>query len=211
MRIKLKNIGKRYRTEWIFRGIDYTFASGKKYAILGHNGSGKSTFTRILTGHLTPTKGKIKFTLNDAKVSVEDIYKHLSLAAPYVDVIEEFTLTEAINFHQKFKSFSPGITQETILELLNLQNAENKEIRNFSSGMKQRLKLALAICSDTPLLFLDEPTTNLDKQGAQWYRDLIQNYSKGKTVIIASNVTEDFDFCDAQIEITDFKKKKAKK
>ena len=210
MRIKLKNIGKRYRTEWIFRGIDYTFESGKKYAILGHNGSGKSTFTRILTGHLTPTKGKIKFTLNDTKVSVEDVYKHLSLAAPYVDVIEEFTLTEAINFHQKFKPFSPGISQETILDLLNLQNAENKEIRNFSSGMKQRLKLALAICSDTPLLFLDEPTTNLDKQGAQWYRDLIQNYSKGKTVIIASNVTEDFDFCDAQIEITDFKKKKVK-
>lgn len=210
MRIKLKNIGKRYRQEWIFRGIDYTFEAGKKYAILGHNGSGKSTFTRILTGHLTPTKGKIKFTLNDQKVSVEDIYKYLSLAAPYVDVIEEFTLTEAINFHQKFKPFSPGVTQETILKLLNLNNAENKEIRNFSSGMKQRLKLALAICSDTPLLFLDEPTTNLDKQGTQWYRDLIQNYSKGKTVIIASNVTEDFDFCDAQIEITDFKKKKKK-
>ena len=211
MKIKLKNIGKRYRQEWIFRGIDYTFEPGKKYAILGHNGSGKSTFTRILTGHLTPTKGKIKFTLNDQKVSVEDIYKHLSLAAPYVDVIEEFTLTEAISFHQKFKPFSPGVTQETILKLLNLKNAENKEIRNFSSGMKQRLKLALAICSDTPLLFLDEPTTNLDKQGAQWYRDLIQDYSKGKTVIIASNVAEDFDFCDEQIEITDFKKKKEKK
>ena len=207
MKIKLKNIGKRYRTEWIFKGVDYTFEKGKKYAILGHNGSGKSTFTRILTGHLTPTKGKIKFTIDDQKISVEDIYKYLALAAPYVDVIEEFTLNEAIDFHQKFKPFSPGISQDVILKLLNLKNAENKEIRNFSSGMKQRLKLVLAICSDTPLLFLDEPTTNLDKQGVQWYRDLIQNYSEGKTVIIASNVAEDFDFCDERIEITDFKKK----
>lgn len=208
MQIKLKNIGKRYRQEWIFRGVDYTFEKGKKYAILGHNGSGKSTFTRILTGHLTPTKGKIKFKHRDQKIIVEDIYKYLSLAAPYVDLIEEFTLKEAIDFHQKFKPFTSGVTQETILELLNLQNAENKEIRNFSSGMKQRLKLVLAICSDTPLLFLDEPTTNLDKQGTQWYRDLIKDFSDGKTVIIASNVEADFDFCDAQLEITDYKKKR---
>lgn len=208
MQIQLKNIAKRYRFDWIFRGINYTFEEGKKYAILGHNGSGKSTLLRVLSGHLTPTKGKITFTENNKDLLVENIYKNISLAAPYVDLIEEFTLTEAISFHQKFKPFSEGITSDTIFDLLQFPNAENKEVRHFSSGMKQRLKLALAICSDTSVLFLDEPTTNLDRQGVDWYRQLIQDYSKNKTLLIASNVAEDFDFCDTQITITDYKKKR---
>lgn len=208
MTVHLKNIGKRYRREWIFRGLDYTFEAGKKYAILGHNGSGKSTLTRILTGHLTPSKGKITFTENGNPIAAEDIYRRVAIAAPYIDLIEEFTLTEAVNFHRRFKPFASGMTEAAVISLLNLPGAHHKEIRNFSSGMKQRLKLVLAVCSDVSLLLLDEPTTNLDAQGAQWYRDLIRDYAADKTVIVASNVAEDYAFCDAEIEITNYKRKK---
>ena len=205
MQIELKNIAKRYRREWIFRKVNYTFAAGKKYAIAGHNGSGKSTLTGVLIGYLTPTKGKVIYTEKGKKISTDEIYRRLAIAAPYVDLIEEFTLKEAVRFHKKFKPLTGGAGESEVLELLNLKGSENKEIRNFSSGMKQRLKLALAICSDVPLIFLDEPTTNLDRAGVAWYLDLIKNYGKGKTIIIASNVAEDFDFCDEKLDITDYK------
>ena len=205
MRIKLQNISKRFKFEWIFKKIDYTFEAPKQYAILGHNGSGKSTILKILAGHLTPSKGTIKFDLNGKDVGGDSFYKQVSFAAPYIDLIEEYTLIEAIKFHQQFQSFKEGIGVQEILDILQLKKSNNKEIRNFSSGMKQRLKLALAICSDTPMLLLDEPTSNLDEQGVAWYRDLIARYAQQRLVIIASNVKVDYDFCDEILNITDYK------
>lgn len=207
MRINLSKIGKRYRSEWIFRGVNYSFEEGLKYAISGHNGAGKSTFLRVLSGHLTPTKGKITFQKDKQKLLPEDTYRHLAFAAPYIDLIEEFSLEEAVNFQGKFKPFETGVGIDKIIDILQLPNAKNKEIRNFSSGMKQRLKLVLAICSGASLVLLDEPTTNLDRQGVQWYLDLIENHTQNKTVIIASNVLEDFNFCQHSLDITAYKKK----
>jgi ABC-type multidrug transport system ATPase subunit len=207
MDLVLNNIGKRYRFDWIFRHINYHFKEGRKYAILGPNGSGKSTLMKVLSGHLTPSKGKIEFQKKGSKILVDRIYRSVSYAAPYIDVIEEMTLEEAINFHKQFKPMLDNLNTANIIELLNFSGSKNKEIRFFSSGMKQRLKLALSICSDTPLLLLDEPTTNLDQQGFDWYQDLIQKYNRKRTVIVASNVESDYHFCDEQLNILDFKKK----
>lgn len=210
MDITLKNVGKRYRYEWIFRHIDYSFSSGGKYAILGPNGSGKSTFLKILSGHLTPSKGSIQFQSAGQSVDPDDLYRSISYAAPYIDLIEEFDLREAISFHQKFKPFVQDLQVDDLVELLGFQKSIDKEIRFFSSGMKQRLKLVLAICSDTELLLLDEPTTNLDVQGAEWYRDLIHRFMGSRTIVVASNVEDDVRFCEARLEILDWKKKRVK-
>ena len=211
--IELNNIGKRFRYEWIFKNITHSCQSSKSYALLGPNGSGKSTLMKILSGHLTPSDGQITFLNTEKKIDGDDVYQHISYSAPYIDVIEEMTLTEIIAFHSKFKPLSKrlskGLPEEIIndlIQLLNFKNAADKEIRFFSSGMKQRLKLALSICSDTPILLLDEPTTNLDAQGVAWYRDLMQQFSdKNRLVIVASNIEHDYDFCEEQMNILDYK------
>ena len=204
--IELNNIGKRFRYEWIFKNITHSFESGKLYALLGPNGSGKSTLMKILSGHLTPSDGQITFLNTEKKIDGDDVYQHISYSAPYIDVIEEMTLTEIIAFHSKFKPLSKGLIINDLIQLLNFKNAADKEIRFFSSGMKQRLKLALSICSDTPILLLDEPTTNLDAQGVAWYRDLIQQFSdKNRLVIVASNIEHDYDFCEEKLNIVDYK------
>lgn len=204
--IELNNIGKRFRYEWIFKNITHSFQSGKSYALLGPNGSGKSTLMKILSGHLTPSDGQITFLNTDKKIDGDDVYQHISYSAPYIDVIEEMTLTEIIAFHSKFKPLSKGLKINDLIQLLNFKNAADKEIRFFSSGMKQRLKLALSICTDTPTLLLDEPTTNLDAQGVAWYRDLMQQFSdKNRLVIVASNIEHDYDFCEEQMNILDYK------
>jgi len=171
MEVVLHNVSKRFRFEWIFKGIDFTFQAGQRYAILGPNGSGKSTFLKILSGHLSPSKGKIEFLQNKTKLDIDHVYRHVGFAAPYIELIEDFTLKEAIIFHQKFKPFLQKLGPEDIIKILGFEHSTHKEVKYFSSGMKQRLKLALTLCSDTALLLLDEPTTNLDQQGFDWYSD----------------------------------------
>lgn len=207
-KISLEDVGKRFRYEWIFRNLSMTFESGKTYALLGSNGSGKSTLMKILSGHLSPSAGKISFYLSEKKQDEDNIYKHISYAAPYIELIEELTLTEMIQFHTKFKPLNNNLKTNDLIEILAFEKSRNKEIRYFSSGMKQRLKLALAICSDSPILLLDEPTTNLDAQGVAWYRQLISRFTEGshRLTIVASNIEHDYDFCDKMLNIEDFKK-----
>lgn len=205
--IILDDVGKRFRYEWIFRNISKTFESGKTYALLGSNGSGKSTLMKILSGHLSSSAGKITFLVNDKKQDEDNIYKHISYAAPYIELIEELTLTEMIQFHTKFKPLSKKLKVNDLIDILAFDKSRNKEIRYFSSGMKQRLKLVLAICADSPILLLDEPTTNLDAQGVTWYRDLISRFTEGsnRLTIVASNIEHDYDFCHEMMNIEDFK------
>jgi ABC-type multidrug transport system ATPase subunit len=206
--IYLEKISKRFRNDWIFRNVNYTFRGGQRYAILGHNGAGKSTFLQILSGHLSPSVGQISYTDKQGRgVDSDDIFRLLTYTAPYIDIIEELTLTESIDFHAKFKPFGNGLTTKNVMEIIGLPKGNaHKEIRYFSSGMRQRLKIALAVLSDVPIVLLDEPTTNLDAQGVEWYRNLILNHTPDKLVIIASNTPHDYDFCENLVDMTDFKK-----
>ncbi len=205
MNITLENIGRRFNRDWIFRGIDHAFTSGKIYAILGPNGSGKSTLLQVLNGSLSPSAGTINYFYEDKKIDIEEVYQYLSLAAPYLELIEEFTLNEMVDFHFKFKSYKAGIDKSALVDLLAMPESKNKMIRYFSSGMKQRLKLALAFCADTPMLMLDEPTSNLDTQGVEWYLNLVQQFAKGRLTIICSNQEHEYSFCDERLSIVDYK------
>lgn len=204
MTISLQHVGRRFNQEWIFRGVDYRFESGGQYAVLGPNGSGKSTLLSVLLGNLSPSEGTVVYE-QEATIPVEAVYKYISFAAPYVDLIEEFTLQETIDFHFKFKGFYAGMDAERVLELLGLAKSQDKALKYFSSGMKQRTKLALACCADTPLLFLDEPTSNLDKQGVAWYLDLIARFGSDRTVIVGSNQEVEYNFCNHFVQLTDYK------
>lgn len=205
MELKLTNIGKRYRREWIFKGIDHQFHTGQHTAITGPNGAGKSTLIAVLSGFLTPSKGKVQFSLSGKVLAEEESYKQISIAAPYIDLIEEFSLKEAVAFHAKFKPLPPSWSSKDFIDKCELSHTKDKQLRYFSSGMKQRVKLALAICAQSPLLLLDEPTTNLDEKGAEWYQNLITEFKENRTIFVASNVAADFQFCSDSLSILDYK------
>jgi ABC-type multidrug transport system ATPase subunit len=203
MQINVTNLGKRYNREWIFRHFDYTFMPGKKYAITGPNGSGKSTLLQVLASAILHNEGNVQYEMLDVQCSSDTVYKHLAIAAPYLELIEEMTTKEMLAFHAQFKQLQLPVTE--IIKIISLEKATNKQIRYFSSGMKQRLKLAKAFFSDTPVLFLDEPTTNLDEDGIALYHHLIAHYTKDKLVIISSNDKQEYDFCEEVISISNFK------
>jgi ABC-type multidrug transport system ATPase subunit len=205
MKISLSDIGKRFNREWIFRHCTYTFGPGGSYAITGPNGSGKSTVLQIIAGALIPSEGSIAWHAAGPPIDPEKVYAQMSLAAPYLEVIEEMTLPEFLSFHAGFKPWIPGVTIRDIIHQIGLEAYPDKQIRYFSSGMKQRVKLAQAIFSDTSLLLLDEPCTNLDKAGYALYHRLIDRYAKERLVIVSSNDPAEYDFCRQTLHITDFK------
>ncbi|HEY0895413.1 MAG TPA: ABC transporter ATP-binding protein [Sphingobacteriaceae bacterium] len=205
MEISLENIGRRFNREWIFRGISRSFASGNSYAVLGPNGSGKSTLLQILAGSLTPSEGTIAYLGAGGATDPEKVFRSVSIAAPYLELIEEFTLNEIIRFHFRFKQPAADLSPGQLISLMELEKAQNKQIRYFSSGMKQRVKLALAICSDSPVLILDEPASNLDRKAVDWYHRLIAGFTNDRIVLVGSNQEHEYDFCREQLLITDYK------
>ena len=149
-----------------------------------------------------PSEGDIQFKRNAQDLAIEEVYKHVAYAAPYLEFIDELKLEEVIAHHAHFKPFRANRSAEDVLELLNLASNRSKRIKGFSSGMKMRLRLGLAILSDTPLLLLDEPLSNLDEAGRQWYKDLILKEKEGRTIIVGSNnLEEEFFFCDNSISL----------
>ena len=206
MKIELENIGKKFNTEWIFRDVNFSFEEQSVSAILGRNGSGKSTLLQVIAGNLHPTVGQVTYTSSGKQVSSDEIFQHLTLVAPYMELIEDFTLSEMLSFHFSFKSYLPGCDQQAISDLLGFSSVKHKQIRQFSSGMKQRVKLVLAILSDVQLILLDEPTMNLDKSGIDWYLELIRKFSGNRTVIICSNLHQtESAFAGKSLQIEDYK------
>ncbi len=201
MKISLQDVGKRYNRDWIFRHFSYQFIKGSSYAITGPNGSGKSTLLKIIAGSTTHSEGKITYL----DIPPEKVYKHISLAAPYLDLLEEMTLLEFLKFHESLKNWIPGFALIDICKKVNLEPAANKQIRNFSSGMKQRVRLAIALLSDVPVILLDEPTNNLDVEGINLYKQLIQDHTTNRLLIISSNIKEEYDFCDHIINMNTLK------
>ena len=206
MKINLVNAGKRFNREWIFRNADLEFNASNSYAITGPNGSGKSTVLQCIGGMLQLSEGSIQFNTNNSSLPNEEVYKSLSFCAPYLDVIEEMTLIEFLQFHNQFKPFIKGFSISQIIEEVGLKEATGKQIRYYSSGMKQRVKLAQAIFSDVSILLLDEPCSNLDLKGIELYHFLMEKYCKDRLVIVCSNDEVEYSFTKQRINVLDYKK-----
>lgn len=183
MMIDAQGIGKRFGTQWIFRNVNLALKPGSTYAITGSNGSGKSTLLKTLAGLVTQNEGTITYTLEQQAISADMFPAHLSFSSPYMELIEELTVGEMVNFHASMRPLL--VSLEELSEQIKISN--DLEIRNLSSGMKQRLKLALAIFTKGSALFVDEPTANFDNEWSNWYLETISKYRGNRLVIIASN------------------------
>jgi ABC-type multidrug transport system ATPase subunit len=200
MNISLHNAGKRFNRDWIFRHFSFQFLTAGTYAITGSNGSGKSTLLQVIAGAMLQSEGTVQY---QNSVTKSEPYQQIAIAAPYLELIEELTATELLQFHAGFKPLSHPIAH--ILQSVNLANAASKQIRYYSSGMKQRLKLAQAFFSISPVLLLDEPTTNLDNDGILLYQNLIKEHIGKRLLIVSSNVPQEYAFCEKVINMEAYK------
>jgi len=205
MIIKLSNLAKRFQHQWIFRNLDLELENEHSYAITGPNGSGKTTLLQVIAGIQPATKGTIQYHSSAGPVDADDFYRFLSFVAPYLELIEEFTLREFLNFHFDFKSLRDPYTIDHIIADMGLSDSHEKRLKSFSSGMRQRVKLALSFYSDASVLLLDEPTANLDKNGINWYLEQMDGIKTDRLVLIASNQPYEYEFCQKSIDLTHYK------
>lgn len=206
MKISLSDAGKRFNRDWIFRNFTYTFEPGRSYAITGPNGSGKSTLLQVIGGAVAASHGQVEYSSDAGRIDPDHAFRNIAIAAPYMELIEEMTAFEFLSFHQQFKPLLPGKSIDQIISEVQLATARNKQIRYYSSGMKQRVKLAQSIFSDASCVLLDEPCTNLDLEGISLYQQLIGRYTADRLVIVSSNDEQEYGFCTARIRIEEYKK-----
>ena len=205
MIIDLQKVSKRYTNEWILRNVSYQFVSNKIYGISGSNGSGKSTLVKMIAGYLSPSVGTITYIKGEHKVSKDDIYKSVSLWGPHVNLINELTIKEMVNYFFKFKTLRKGLSIPAFFEILDLPLPASRRIDSLSSGQTQRIGLALSILSDTAILLLDEPSSYLDESSLAWLYQLIEEYKLDRTIIISSNEPSDLEYCEELLTISDYK------
>ena len=206
VKITLENVGKKFYHEWIFRNLSLELAYNDSLAVLGPNGSGKSTLLQLIAGHLIPTEGIVHYQDGETEIDGDKIFSYVSFAAPYVEMIEEFTLNEILDFHFRFKKRINNYSTKEIIAIAGLEYQKRKAFKYFSSGMKQRVKLAIALLSDTKIILLDEPCSNLDQEAIKWYRMMTDSYSMNRVAVICSNnMTSEFEFCKQQLNLLDCK------
>ncbi|MEO6189109.1 MAG: ATP-binding cassette domain-containing protein [Saprospiraceae bacterium] len=202
MEIITQHLSKRFTSsKWILRDINLHFISGNRYGISGPNGSGKSTLLSLLAGLSMPSKGEVYHKKEGHNISPIHWQKHLSIAAPYSDLFDYLSLNEIVEFNCSVKKLRSSITHNEFLRITKFHEQQDQLIKNFSSGMKQRLKLGLAILTESNIIFLDEPRTNLDATAQDWYIHCLDEYTKDAMVIIASNDMDDFGQMDQMIEL----------
>jgi ABC-type multidrug transport system ATPase subunit len=204
--IELHQVGKRFNRDWIFRNWSAVLGSNDSYVVLGGNGSGKSTALRTLLGYAPQSTGTIDYRLDGIDVPRAAVYKHFSFCSPYLELYEELTLREMARFHFSLKPILPEFSVDDFPASIQLHTSVDKQVKFFSSGMKQRLRLGLALYSDTRGIFLDEPISNLDRAGIAWYRSTVEALRGDRLIIVASNHQEDeYAFCTQKINIEEFK------
>ena len=201
MKISTKGLGIHFNFQYLFKDLDLKFESGNAYAVTGPNGIGKSTLVKLLSGFMAPTDGSIQYFLNDKDIEQPSRYKHLSISAPYLELIEDLTLAESFKYHFGLKLPLDEHSSLDIINELGLNSKKDIQLKYYSSGMKQRVKLALALFSDVPIVFLDEPTTNLDDKTKDWYLKTLEKVMKDRLFIIASNDDYDITLCNEKLDL----------
>lgn len=191
-RLTATRLFKRFGERKVLNDINFELATGDSMAIVGANGSGKSTLLLLLLSVLHPTKGSIDYFLDDQKLTDSEVRASTSLVSPYLNLYDNLTAEENLIF---FKTVSGGnITGKEInglLERVGLEGRGPDAVGSYSSGMKQRLKYAVALLNDPAFLFLDEPTSNLDDAGKKIVFDLVNEYRAKTIILIATNEKEE--------------------
>ena len=203
--IEAINLGKKYGTNRLFKNFSFSFTQNQHYCITGINGSGKSTFLLTLCGYITPTEGKIVWKNNNAVI--ENPIGFFSYTSPALELFEHLSLIEILKHHAAFcQTFNLENALDEI-ENMGLKKSLNKQVSSFSSGMKQRVKLIMALYNDVPVILLDEPCSNLDDIGLAQYNHLLHTRESKSMFLVATNqpVTE-FPVNGKTLNLDDFKK-----
>lgn len=205
-RISIINGEKSFGRRNVFKNLSFEFYSGNILGISGRNGSGKSTLLKCLAGVISFSSGSIDYYKNDKPIPSKDLINSIGFCAPYLNLYDEFSAIENLTLSLKIRGFNPDINKiEFFLKEFGIFNRKNDSLKNYSSGMKQRLKLIFAFLHNPSFLLLDEPSINLDDSGKIILYNFLEKELKNRVIIMASNEKSDLNLCRRILNMENFK------
>lgn len=205
--IRARNVSKTFDGfYYIFNNINFETYPGEIFGILGPNGSGKTTLLKIIAGITQPSSGKVDIIENNRTLKEDRRTLLQGYVAPYLNLFEEFTPMELISIISRIRGekLKPEYT-EYLLEFFGIRNAMNKIIKGFSSGMKQRMKYIIALHHSPKILYLDEPFTNLDREGIEKVKESIIKFrNENKIIFLATNDARERELCSKTLDLKKF-------
>jgi ABC-type multidrug transport system ATPase subunit len=204
-KIEISNLSKRFGNKLLFRSINAVFTSGV-HGIAGPNGSGKSTLLKCIIGLQKPGSGRIDVSVDGKSLSPGERLIKVAFTGPYINLYSELTVLENLQFLSRLLD-KPTVTAEDMLDRLAISDIGDQLFGSLSSGQQQRVRIASALIKDSPILFLDEPGTNLDRDGNDMIASVLNDSrAANRLVLLATNQQTELDLCDEVLHINDFKK-----
>ncbi len=202
--IRFTDVAKRYDARVVFRGLSGVADPGEVLTLTGPNGSGKSTLLTILCGLLRPTRGTVEYVEGGEVLARDDWRKRIGIVAPAMGVYEELTAMENLRFYARVRGLGPAEARcRECLEMVGLDPSRETTIRGYSTGMLQRVKIAQAMLHSPPVLFLDEPGSNLDPVGQDWLEGFVRDtVAAGRTVVLATNDRREMTWGTRHVALT---------
>jgi len=188
--LKTNRLTKVFQGKEVISGVNMHVKKGEIYGFLGPNGAGKTTIMKMITNLIKPTSGDIEIFGEKLTDTSYEVLKRMGTIIEYPIFYEKLTAQENLYLHCEYMGYYDKKGIEHALNLVNLHNVENKKVKDFSLGMKQRLGIARAILTKPELLILDEPINGLDPIGIRELRDLFKMLCKeyGITLLISSHI-----------------------
>jgi len=206
VRIVFSGIAKRFDERVVFRSVAGEAAPGEVLAVTGPNGSGKSTLLAILCGLLRPTKGSVRYLQTDDRELERSEWRQiLGAVAPAMSLYEELDAMENLRFFARVRGLRGADDHcRSCLERVGLDPGRRTLVAGFSTGMRQRLKIAQAMLHRPPVLFLDEPGSNLDPDGRSWLEGWVrEEQAAGTTVVLATNDPREMEWGTRRVALAE--------
>jgi ABC-type multidrug transport system ATPase subunit len=192
---EVRGLSQRFHHFYLFKEISFSVSSGKIWMIKGNNGAGKSTLLKILSGAMEACSGEVVFYKDEKQMDMHSTWKNISLVAPYQELPEELSLSELIDFQVKMSThhLEPGAFSN-LVSIFEMDSELQKPLAKYSTGMKQKAKIILAFGENRPIIFLDEPTSNLDPASFEKFWAIVSGMKNDKLIIVASNDEKEISF-----------------
>jgi heme exporter protein A len=205
VKLEVSSLKKIFDRKIIFKDVDFTLNTFDSIAITGKNGSGKSTLIKILANVFTQTTGQVTLTIDGKNIEKQYYYKYIGFVSPYLNLYDEFTGYENLKIIAEIRGLAET-NIEPVLKRVGLWERRNDLLKIYSSGMKQRLKIAFSIIHEPEILLFDEPTSNLDAEGVRLIDSIAEEYKNRSILIIATNDEHERSLCDKEINLNNYKK-----
>lgn len=190
--IKITNLCKIINNNYVLKNISITFSSGNIYAIVGANGSGKSIFLKSISGLILPDKGEIRFF--GKKLEQGEFSQKIGLLLDSPGLLPQYSAIKNLSILASINNKVSIDEIKNLLEKLGLNPNDNRPIKKYSLGMKQKVGIVQALMEDTEIIILDEPMNGLDDESVNTVRNILLDLKKkNKTIIITSHNKEDIE------------------